>query len=57
VEQTLENNEKFGAKDIITRNPPYEKRLRYWTNEMCAESPHTFDLVVTVWFPALSPLH
>lgn len=25
-----------------------ERRLRYWTNEMCRSRPHTFDFVVTL---------
>jgi NAD+ kinase len=28
--------------------PKTERRLRYWTNEMCRSRPHTFDFVVTL---------
>ncbi|KAH0559076.1 hypothetical protein GP486_004345 [Trichoglossum hirsutum] len=48
VEETLENSKKFDAKSITSKDPSYQERLRFWTNEMCAKSPHTFDLVVTL---------
>lgn len=48
VENTLENNRKFDAKSLISQEPSREGRLKYWTNELCARHPHTFDFVVTV---------
>ncbi|KAH0547543.1 hypothetical protein FGG08_000268 [Glutinoglossum americanum] len=48
VEQKLESNEKFDARGVISKDPSYQERLKYWTNEMCAKSPHTFDLIVTL---------
>ena len=48
VEETLKDNHKFDAKGLISQDPSYERRLKYWTNELCAKHPHTFDLVVTV---------
>jgi NAD+ kinase len=48
VENTLEHNHIFDAKDLISREPSYEGRLKYWTNELCRKHPHTFDFIVTV---------
>jgi NAD+ kinase len=31
-----------------TNGPSEHGQLRYWTNEMCASSPHLFDFVVTL---------
>lgn len=48
VEKTLETNHKFDAQGLVSEDPSYEGRLKYWTNELCATRPHTFDFVVTV---------
>lgn len=48
VEKTLESNKKFNERGLISENPSFEGRLKYWTNEMCAQNPHTFDFVITV---------
>lgn len=48
VEQTLEHNRTFDAKSLLAEDPSYKGRLKYWTNELCATRPHTFDFVVTV---------
>jgi NAD+ kinase len=44
----LENNEEFDCKDLKSRNPSYEKRLRFWTNDICARAPQTFDIVIAL---------
>ena len=31
-----------------TKRPKDEGQLRYWTSELCSNSPHLFDFVVTV---------
>ena len=51
VEKTLENNHKFDAKGLVSQDPSREGRLKYWTEELCAKRPHTFDFVVTVGTP------
>ena len=51
VEKTLEKNHKFDAKGLLSQDPSREGRLKYWTNELCAKRPHTFDFVVTVCTP------
>ena len=48
VENTLLDNHKFNAKGLLAQDPSYERRLKYWNNELCAKHPHTFDFVVTV---------
>jgi NAD+ kinase len=62
VEDNLRDNRKFNSRGLIedlgkqytqkdetkwdNGNP--EKRLRYWSNNMCRTRPHTFDFVVTL---------
>ncbi|MCJ1480124.1 hypothetical protein MMC06_000278 [Schaereria dolodes] len=48
VENTLLDNHKFNAKGLLAQDPSYERRLKYWNNELCAKHPHTFDFVVTL---------
>ena len=48
VEKTLENNHRFDAKGLLAEDKSTEGRLKYWTNDLCAKHPHTFDFVVTV---------
>lgn len=37
-----------GGACLGTRGLKAERRLRYWTNDMCRSRPHTFDFVVTL---------
>ena len=46
MENTLEHNKIFDAKSITTGDVSREGRLKYWTNELAAKHPHTFDFVV-----------
>lgn len=48
VEETLEKNKLFDAQGLLEKNPGYKGRLRFWTNELCAEKPQTFDIVLAV---------
>ncbi|CAI6341302.1 unnamed protein product [Periconia digitata] len=48
VEQTLEKNKLFDADGLLKNNPGYQGRLRFWTNELCAERPQTFDIVLAL---------
>ncbi|MCJ1224294.1 hypothetical protein MMC12_000939 [Toensbergia leucococca] len=48
VEKTLEKNDKFDAEGLVSQDPSHNGRLKYWTNELCAQHPHTFDFVVTL---------
>lgn len=48
VEETLEKNKVFDAPGLVEQNPEYKARLKFWTNELCAEKPQTFDIVLAV---------
>ncbi|KAF1934917.1 ATP-NAD kinase [Clathrospora elynae] len=48
VEQTLEANKIFDATGLLEKNPSYHGRLKYWTNEMCAQKPQMFDIVLAL---------
>lgn len=48
VEDKLEHNELFDARGLLEKDPSYKGRLRFWTNELCQESPQTFDIVLAV---------
>jgi NAD+ kinase len=48
VEQTMEDNKAFDAAGLLEKNPSYQGRLKYWTNELCAQKPQTFDIVLAV---------
>jgi hypothetical protein len=52
VEKTMEDNKTFDAAGLLKKNPSYEGRLKYWTNELCAQKPQTFDIVLAVRLPA-----
>jgi len=46
VEKTLEDNKVFDAPGLLENNPSYKGRMKYWTNELCAQQPQTFDIVL-----------
>ncbi|KAF2646357.1 ATP-NAD kinase [Massarina eburnea CBS 473.64] len=48
VEQTLEKNRLFDADGLLEKNPNYRGRLRFWTNELAAEKPQNFDIVLAL---------
>lgn len=48
VEHTLEDNKIFDKKGLLEKNPSYEGRLKFWTNELCEQKPQTFDIVLAV---------
>lgn len=48
IEQTLKDNKIFDAAGLLEKNPSYKGRLKYWSNELCAEKPQTFDIVLAV---------
>ena len=54
VEDTLEHNDKFNARSIITADTSREGRLKYWNNDLCKKHPLTFDFAVTVQYPKIS---
>ncbi|KAF2873500.1 ATP-NAD kinase-like domain-containing protein [Massariosphaeria phaeospora] len=48
VESTLENNKIFNAQGLLEEHPSYRGRLKFWTNELCAERPQSFDIVLAL---------
>lgn len=48
VENTLQENPDFGAQDLLAKDQLRQNRLKYWTTELCAARPHTFDFAITV---------
>jgi NAD+ kinase len=49
VEETMQNNKVFDAEGIVKQNPEsYKGRLKFWTNEMCARKPHTFEIAIAL---------
>ena len=44
VENTMQHNRNFDAESIISKDPTYKDRLKYWTNELCARKPHLFEI-------------
>ncbi|MDI1489364.1 MAG: hypothetical protein OHK93_008642 [Ramalina farinacea] len=48
VEDTFEKSSKFDAPGILASDRSREGRLKYWTNELAAKHPHTFDFVITL---------
>ena len=48
VEDTLEHNKAFDAEGLLASGNSFEGRLKFWTSELCAERPQTFDIVLAV---------
>ncbi|KAF2838206.1 putative NAD+ kinase [Patellaria atrata CBS 101060] len=48
VENTLERNKIFDADGLREKNTSYGSRLKFWNNELCANKPQTFDIVLAL---------
>lgn len=48
VDAKLRNSKRFNAASLISSNPRYEKMLKFWTPDLCWDSPEKFDLVLTL---------
>ena len=48
MEQTLKDNAIFDAAGLLEKKEEFKGRLKFWTNEMCAKRPQTFDIVLAV---------
>ena len=48
VEDTLERSHIFDAPGLVSHESSREGRLKYWTNELAAKHPNTFDFVITL---------
>jgi NAD+ kinase len=44
----MEHNKAFDAVGLLRDHASYQDRLKYWTNEMCAQKPQMFDIVLAV---------
>ena len=48
VDAKLKSSKRFGAADILESHPRFQHLLRYWSPDMCRNSPEKFDLVLTL---------
>ncbi|KXT08976.1 hypothetical protein AC579_4029 [Pseudocercospora musae] len=48
VEETMRENEAFDADGLLAHDSSYKDRLRYWTNELCAKKPQTFEICLAL---------
>lgn len=48
VDEKLKNSKRFGAADLLEKQPRFQNLLRYWRPEMCKHQPEKFDLVLTL---------
>ena len=48
VDAKLRTSTRFDAAGLLASNPCYSEMLRYWTPDMCWNSPDKFDLVLTL---------
>jgi len=51
VERTFKDNKIFDTQGLLAKDPSFAGRLRFWTAELCAQKPETFDIVLTVSSP------
>ncbi|KAI9794905.1 MAG: hypothetical protein M1833_007352 [Piccolia ochrophora] len=48
VEKTLQDNKIFDVEGLFADHQSVRSRLKFWTNELCLQRPHTFDFAITV---------
>jgi NAD+ kinase len=48
VDEKLKNSQRFGAAEILDKQPKFQHLLKYWRPEMCKNQPEKFDLVLTL---------
>ncbi|KAL2053976.1 hypothetical protein ABVK25_005905 [Lepraria finkii] len=48
VDAKLRTSKRFDAEGLMASDPRYEHMLRYWTPDVCWNSPEKFDLVLTL---------
>ena len=48
VDAKLRTSKRFDAESLLSSDPRYESMLRYWTPDICWNSPEKFDLVLTL---------
>lgn len=48
VDHKLRKSKRFDAASLLAKDPRYENMLRWWTPDLCWETPEIFDLVLTL---------
>lgn len=48
VDSKLQTSKRFNARNLVSKNPKFQSLLKYWTSDMCRNSPELFDLVITL---------
>ena len=48
VDKKLRSSKRFDAQGLVDEDPEFADMLRYWTPDLCWNSPETFDLVLTL---------
>jgi NAD+ kinase len=48
VDAKLRNSKRFNAQGITDENERFSSMLKYWTPDLCWQSPEKFDLVLTL---------
>lgn len=48
VDSKFKDTPEFDAEGLFSLYPNYRPRLHWWTAELCAQKPHTFDFVMTL---------
>lgn len=48
VDAKLRTSKRFDAEGLLADDPRFEQMLRYWTPDLCWNSPEKFDLVLTL---------
>lgn len=48
VDHKLRKSKRFDAASLLAKDKRYENMLRWWTPDLCWETPEIFDLVLTL---------
>jgi NAD+ kinase len=48
VDHKLRKSKRFDAPSLLAKDSRYENMLRWWTPDLCWETPEIFDLVLTL---------
>ena len=48
VDYKLQRSKRFDAASLVAKDKRFETSLRYWTPDLCWETPEKFDLVLTL---------
>lgn len=48
VDYKLRKSKRFNAPALLSQDARFDTMLRYWTPDLCWESPEKFDLVITL---------